>query len=493
MRLALPAVFLCLFSVFKDDMPHSTRGHLHRGALLHRNGNIVAAAQAYRQHIAAHPGDKLGHYHLALTLSASGHAEAAAGAYAKALEIDPYYPEALNNLGILLHVQGKLDTARLCYARALAVRPNYSDAEYNYATAESDAGNYRAALLHFSRVLEQQPRRVDAWTNLSKVFLALREPGEAQRACQIALTLQPDYSNALWNRSIASLTLGQLPQGWNGFEHRGKPRHVSIPRWRGESLTGKHLLLHAEQGVGDAIQFARYCGQVEGGHITLECHAELLTLFKTLGSTHTLTPFEAEITRPDYQMPLMSLPQLFETNLASIPARAPYLTADASLVEQWRQRMGAPAQNRKIGLVWSGNPKHGNDANRSIDSKLFSSFAALDGVSFYCLQQKPLSVAAYSHSIPFAGVFDELTWSDTAAILMNLDLMICVDTATAHLAGALGRPVWTLLPYAPDWRWMLERNDSPWYPTMRLFRQPKMHDWQSVIQDVANELQQFAR
>jgi Glycosyltransferase family 9 (heptosyltransferase) len=282
--------------------------------------------------------------------------------------------------------------------------------------------------------------------------------------------------------------LGQLPGGWNGFERRGIARHAAVPRWSGDPLFGKHLLLHAEQGLGDAIQFVRYCSQVPGDHITLECHPELIPLFGSLASVQELLPFGASLPHVDVQLPLMSLPQLFQTSLNTIPAAVPYLHADSRKVTEWAQRMVALVHSRKIGLVWSGNQKHGNDRNRSIDPALFRSFAALDRVSFFCLQQKPLSAAAYSHPIRFAGIFDDLTWPDTAAILMNLDLVISVDTAVAHLAGALARPVWTLLPYAPDWRWMLERTDTPWYPTMRLFRQSKINDWLSVIQDVAKEL-----
>lgn len=472
-------------------MPKPSRSHLHRGAAFHRSGNLTAAADAYQQHIADRPEDKLGHYHLALALQARGRPEAAMQAYAKAIEIDPYYPEALNNLGILLHSEGKLDAARICYSRALASRPTYSDAEYNYATVESDAGNYQAALLHFSRVLEQQPTRVDAWNNLSTVFLALREPGEAKRACDVALAIKPGFADARWNKSVATLTLGQLPEGWDGFEHRGPRRHGSIPRWRGEPLQDKRIMLHAEQGMGDTIQFVRYCSQVQCDYMILECHSELIPLFRTLHSAPELVAFGQPLPSVDFHQPLMSLPELFQTDLQSIPA-TPYLHAEGDLVKKWKQRINAPVRSRKVGLIWSGNPQHRNDKNRSIDPALLSCLADVPDTSFYCLQQRPFSAAAYSHPIRFADVFDQLTWTDTAAILMNLDLVICVDTAVAHLAGALGRPVWTLLPYAPDWRWMLERTDTPWYPTMRLFRQPRFQDWSSVLHQVRMELQGVA-
>jgi tetratricopeptide (TPR) repeat protein len=474
-------------------MPNSSSrsSHLHRAVSLHRKGNVSAAVREYQQYLAAHPGDKVGHYHLAVALEDSGRSDAATYSYAKALQIDPYYPEALNNLGILLHSQGNLDAARICFARALAARPDYLDAEYNYATVESDAGNHQAALLHFSRVLERDPKRAEAWNNLGKLFLALRQPSEAQRACEVALALKPGLNDAIWNRSIASLTLGNLANAWAGFESRGTARHSSIPRWRGEVLTGKNLLIHAEQGVGDVIQFVRYYGQVQADHITLECHPELLSLLTGLNCV----PFGTEFSNFDFQIPLMSLPGFFGTSVETIPARIPYIQANPDLIEKWNRRMVAPDHSLMVGVVWAGNPRHKNDRNRSIDPGMFQPLSLLNDVSFYCLQQRPQSQQAAATGISFAGIFDQLTWPDTAAILMNLDLVITVDTAVAHLAGALGRPVWTLLPYAPDWRWMLDRSDSPWYSTMRLFRQPHLNDWQSVMGTVAAELRNrsFAR
>jgi Tfp pilus assembly protein PilF len=473
-------------------MPKSSRSFLHRGLTLYRSGDAAGAAHAYRRHIAAHPEDKAGHYHLGLALEASRQQEAALQCYARAVEIDPYYAEALNNLGIGFHAQGNLDAARLCYARALAARPEYTDAEYNYATAESNAGNYQAALMHFSRVLERDPRRVDAWANLANVFLALREPEEAQKACRIALAQDPDFTEAQWNDSIATLTLGQLPQGWSGFDRRGPLRHTALPRWNREPLDGKHLLIHAEQGLGDTIQFARYCSQVKADHITLECHPQLIPLFRDITGVGTLIPFGDAPGTTDFQIPLMSLPGLLETTCDTVPGPIPYLQPDAELVAQWKTRLLAPVHSLKVGIVWSGNPKHRNDRNRSMDASVLAPLAGMPHVSFYCLQQKPHSGAALSHPIGFADVFDELTWPDTAAIVSNLDLVISVDTAVAHLAGALGRPVWTLLPYAPDWRWMLDRSDTPWYPTMRLFRQPRLQDWPAVMEQVAAALRELA-
>ena len=470
----------------------SVRRDLKQGNRFHQSGNLIAASNAYQRYVRTNPADKSGHYNLAVTLGAAQQIEAAILSYCRAIEIDPWYPEALNNLGILLHSKGNLTASRQCYARALASRPGYDDAEYNLATLESNSSNYQEAIFHFSRILERNSSRADVWNNLGNALLALRAPAEALQAFQFALGLQPGFPDARWNSSVAQLTLGQLPEGWNDFELRGQLRHSSLPRWDGSDLTGKQILVHAEQGLGDTIQFARYCGQVKksGAHVILECHAELIPLLRNLQGVDTFAGFGTGVPLADVEVPLMSLPLVFRSTLEDISGGKPYLTAEPNLVKEWRARLAVPARHLRVGLVWAGNPGHRNDHNRSISPGLLSTIGQPENVSFFCLQQKPQSDSFTG--IQFEGIFDELTFPDTAAIITNLDLVISVDTAVAHLAGALGKPVWTLLPFAPDWRWMLERSDTPWYPTMRLFRQTRLNDWPSVLQSVGSELRQMA-
>ena len=474
--------------------PHQQQRELNHGNKLHQHGRLLESTAAYTDYTRHYPADKTGHYNLAVTLEAARQPDAAMQAYRRALEIDPWYPEALNNLGILLHDQGSLDAAKICYARAMAARPGYDDAEYNFATAESNCGNFEEAVTHLSRLLARNPRRADAWNNLANVLMALRAPAEALQAFQLALSLQPDLPDAEWNAASAQLTLGHLPEGWRGFEQRGKPRHASLPRWDGSEIKDKSILVHAEQGLGDTIQFLRYCREVKtvtSAQVILECHPELISLLHGTAGVDHITGFSTESPsfEVDYQIPLMSLPLVFGTSVDTIPSIVPYLNVDAALIEKWGKRMAAPERHLKIGLVWSGNPAHRNDRNRSIDINYLDVLGHSEGVAFYCLQQKPQSAAlSRLESLSFRGVFDELTFTDTAAILFNLDLLISVDTVVAHLAGALGRPVWTLLPYAPDWRWMLHRSDTPWYPSMRLFRQLRLNDWTGVLKQVAAEL-----
>lgn len=462
------------------------------GNRFHQLGNFPKSASAYARYVERYPSDKTGYYNLAVTLAARDQAEAAMHSYRRALEIDPWYPEALNNLGILLHTQGRIEEAKICYARALAAQPHYEDAEYNFAAAESECGNLQNAIFHLSRVLKRNPKRADAWNNLGNALLALSAPADALEAFRLARSLQPNLPDVAWNAASAELTLGHLPQGWQGFEQRHKLRHTALPRWDGSEIKGKTILVHAEQGFGDSIQSLRYCSQVKrasSAYVVLECHPELIPLLRGLEGIDQLIGFSTTPPAVDFQIPLMSLPLVFQTSLDTIPCDIPYLNVVPSLIEDWAAKLNAPERHLKIGLVWSGNPAHRNDRNRSIEPALLQVLGECKDVAFYCLQQKPQSAGvAQLPSISFQGIFDELTFPDTAAILLNLDLVISVDTAIAHLAGALGRPVWTLLPYAADWRWMLHRSDTPWYPSMRLFRQPRLNDWPSVLQQVTAEI-----
>lgn len=475
-------------STRKRDQQHE----LNVGNRFHQRGDWSKSAAAYARYLERYPFDKAGHFNLAVTLQDGGDHAAAMHSYCKALEIDPWYAEALNNLGILFHRQGQLEKAKLCYARALASRPHYDDAEYNFAAAESECGNPANAIFHLSRLLKRNPKRADAWNNLGNALLALNSPADALAAFRLAASLKPDLPDVAWNAASAELLLGHLPQGWQGFESRHPSVPASIPRWDGSKINGKSLLLLAEQGYGDTLQFLRYCGQVKTvscAEIVLACHPELLPLVSGIPGVDRFVPLDENMPAADYQIPLLSLPLIFGTSLETIPADTPYIPAQKLLIEQWGHQIAFPKNRLKVGLVWSGNPAHRNDRNRSMDSVLLETLGECENVAFYCLQQKPQSAAAANlRSFTFEQMLDELTFADTAAILFHLDLVITVDTAIAHLAGALGRNVWTLLPYAPDWRWMLQRSDSPWYPTMRLFRQPRPNAWAAVLKQVKSEI-----
>jgi len=303
-----------------------------------------------------------------------------------------------------------------------------------------------------------------------------------------------------WNLALALLVQGHFPEGWEEYEWRWKTKGLLSPRqllpqplWDGRPLAGRAILLHAEQGLGDTIQFIRYLPLVaqRGGRVIVECQPELQRLVQAM------TPDIPVLARgqplPDFafQCPLLSLPKALGTTLATIPATVPYLHADAQNVQMWRDRLAGHGSALKVGLIWAGNPHHKNDRNRSVKLASLAPLAQVPGVQFYSLQK---GAAAAQAKTPPPGMdlidrTDDLQdFADTAAMIANLDLVIAVDTSVVHLAGALAKPVWTLLPYCPDWRWLLKRQDSPWYPTMRLFRQPEIGDWDSVIQQLAAAL-----
>ena len=298
---------------------------------------------------------------------------------------------------------------------------------------------------------------------------------------------------------------GDFPEGWMEYEWRWKCKDFPSqrqsfgqPQWGGDSLQGRTLLLHAEQGLGDAVQFIRYLplAAQRGGRIILGCRPELQRLLQTaapdlqvLAGGQFLPPF-------DVHCPLLGLPRLFATDLTNIPRNVPYLHADSADAAIWRDRLADPSSSLKVGLVWAGSPANKNDRNRSLKLASLAPLANVPGVRFLSLQKGAAATEAKTppEAMELIDVADELKdFADTAALIAVLDLVIAVDTAVVHLAGAMGKPVWVLLPFVPDWRWMLERTDSPWYPTMRLFRQTQLAEWEPVIAEVRARLHEFVQ
>jgi hypothetical protein len=328
--------------------------------------------------------------------------------------------------------------------------------------------------------------------------------GEAAGHYRRALEVDGEYADAHWNLSLALLTMGNMPEGWREYEWRWKmrglfqPRSFARPLWDGKAAQGRTILLHAEQGMGDTLQFIRYAPLVaeRGLTVIVECQQEVAELVRGVRGIHQVVARGQQLPAFDVHCPLLTLPLLFGTTVESIPAQAPYLAADRLLQEQWRERLAASAPGLKAGLVWAGKPTHRKDSRRSCALSAFAPLARVEGISWHSLQK---GEAAQQAAHPPEGM--QLTdWTDemkdfsvTAALVANLDLCISVDTSVAHLAGALGKPVWTLLPYEPDWRWMLGREDSPWYPTMRLFRQELPGQWGPVMARLAGELQRMKK
>ncbi len=353
---------------------------------------------------------------------------------------------------------------------------------------------------------EVEPDFAEARKNLAN---ALKDQGRCKEAIESyrqAIRIDPDYAEAHWNLSLTLLLDGRFSEGWQQYGWRHKvnlgsgtyPHRYDMPLWDGAQFHGKRLLVHYEQGFGDTIQFVRYLPMVKarGGTVILEARKPLAMLFYRSLGVDEIVPGSLEH-RPnveaDFHISVMDLPAIFGTTVETIPASVPYLHPDPCRVEYWRNRLSS--DKFKVGLVWGGSVTHGNDRRRSCKLAQFEPLFTVPGIGFYGLQKGPQAAQAdlLGTEMELINLGDELDdLDDTAAVIENLDLMISVDTSVAHLAGAIGGPVWTLLPFSPDWRWMLGRDDSPWYPTMRLFRQETPDRWDTVFESVTEELQLLA-
>jgi len=410
----------------------------------------------------------------------------------RAIAMRPDHEEAHSNRGNTLKELRRFDEALASCDRALALRADFPAAHCNRANALHSLDRFEEALAGYRQAIALQPHYPEALTNRGVTLHDLRRFDEALASYRQALAVEPDYAEAHFREAMWRLLTGDLARGWAKQEWRWKSRQLAgagrnfrQPLWLGtDEIAGKTILIHAEQGFGDTIQFCRYLPHVaeRAERVILEIPDPLQELMATL-------PGGAQIvsrgTLPDFDLhcPLLSLPLAFGTELATTPSATPYLRAQADQVGRWSDRLGAKTRPR-IGLVWSGNAAHKNDHRRSIGLASFLSILDGIGATFVSLQRdvRADDAAVLRHRGDIVHFGAELkTFSDTAALIMNLDLVISVDTAVAHLAGALAKPVWVLLPFIPDWRWLLDRDDSPWYPTARLFRQDATRTWGGTL------------
>ncbi|MGD0390491.1 MAG: tetratricopeptide repeat-containing glycosyltransferase family protein [Tepidisphaeraceae bacterium] len=438
-------------------------------------------------------------FDLALRHHRAGRLHEAEQLYRQVLARQPEHADAMHNLGVISFQVGRNDVAVELIRRAIVLNPNYPEAYSNLGNVLTDKGELDEAIAAYRRAIALNPNLPEAHNNLGN---ALRDKGQLEEAVPVyrqAIALSPNFAEAHKNLSLALLAQGDFQRGGEEYEWRWKckdlppPRDFAQPQWDGCPLEGRTLLLHAEQGLGDAIQFIRYLplAAQRGGEIIIECQAELQRLFQTIAGSCQIVARGQPLPAFDFHCPLLSLPRVFGTNLANVPKDVPYLHADAEDAGRWQHRLAEHAPLVKVGLAWAGNPTHKNDRNRSIKLARLAALGQMPGARFFSLQK---GAAAAETKTPPAGM-ELVDWTaelkdfaDTAALIANLDLVIAVDTAVVHLAGAMGKPVWTLLPYVPAWRWLLERQDSPWYPSMRLFRQPCIGDWDSVITRVVDAL-----
>lgn len=471
------------------------------GLALFHLGRLAEAAVQYERALRRRPDFPEALSNLGLCrYRQKSHAEAATY-LERALALKPDYADALNNLGIVRHEQGRLDEAIACIRRALALKPDYAEAHSNLARALRHHDEPGPAIEHARRALALNPALVKTYGVLGNCYL---DEGDIETAFDVlhqGLARTPEDAELNWNFSILELLDGRLPQGWHDYEWRFRTnpeleRPFTQPRWNGAVHPGKRLLVHAEQGLGDTIQFARYLPLLKARvgasmEIVLECQRPLARLLCGLPGADRLVvrEDEARVAAPfDLHVPLLSLPGLFGTTLDTIPVPIA-LTVDPDESQQWAARLGQ-LPGLKVGLVWAGNPDHRGDRQRSMALAQLAPLAGVTDVRFVSLQ-KGRNAEIHDRGAPLDLIELGSQFSDfaaTAAAIANLDLVISVDTAVAHLAATLGKPTWVLLPFSPDWRWLLGREDSPWYPNARLFRQPRRGDWDGVVRAVAQAL-----
>ncbi|HSY26541.1 MAG TPA: tetratricopeptide repeat protein, partial [Burkholderiaceae bacterium] len=452
----------------KPDYVHA---HINLGTLFKETERLSEAEMAYRYAIALNPESVDAYNNLGNLLQETNRLAEAESAYRHTIAIKPDFPQAYNNLGNLLRNSNRLPEAEAAYRHALELNPQYADAHNNLGIALKDSGQFEAALA----------------------------------SCCRALEIAPDNPEAHLNYAFQLLQAGELTQGWQEYEYRWKLkrnkswRDFVQPLWLGDvGVVGKTIFLHAEQGFGDTLQFVRYASLLaaRGAIVYLGVPPALKTLAATCSGVATVFTSGDALPPFDYHCPLMSLPLAFHTDLETIPCEVPYLTAPPCGIAAWQEKLGDKTAMR-VGLVWAGNPRkhlpsvHAVDRQRSIAFDQLSSLLEVPGIQFFSLQ---LGDEAASQLNRYPQVIDFTTeiqdFQDTAALIANLDLVIGVDTAVAHLAGAIGKPVWMLNRYNTCWRWLMEREDSPWYPSMRIFRQSSLGDWVSVIANVKRALEE---
>jgi len=506
------------------------------GVLAHQMGQHAEAVGLIRQSLALQPRSAPALSNLGLILQVQGTYAEAEAALRAAIEIDPASPDAHNNLGLVLQDMRRRDAAVASFERAIALSPGHVPARHNLARVlmTLDRNEEAVNLLRQTQIIDPRlgstmllfgnamrnldrlddaidayrqavafdPGDVSALSNLGFVYRDLSRFEEAEASCREALRIDPNFPAAHANLSLILLLQGKWKQGWREYEWRpitnpsGPQLEFPQPRWDGSGFAGRTLLLRCDQGHGDTILSARFVPEIlrRGGSVLVECEKSLLRLLGAmpgLGTAKLVATMKAPQTSGvtfDLQLPQMSLLRVMGINSpADIPAPVPYLAVDPSWREKWRD-VSERNDEFKVGLVWAGSAAHLNDRNRSIPLEKFAPFALTDA-RFYSLQKGAPATQARTPppGLSIIDLTDRIEdFADTAAFIEALDLVISVDTSVAHLAGALGKPVWLLLPKPPDFRWLLDREDSPWYPTMRLFRQSTRGDWDEVMRRVAD-------
>ncbi len=517
--------------------PNFAAAYSNLGNVLREQGHYEQAIANYKNAIKLDPNYAKAYNNLANILRERGACEEAIANYEQAIRLDAGFAEAYGNLGGVLREKGRFKEAIAACRRATQLKPDYVEAYGHLGISLYEQGCYDEAMENFERAIQLKPDCADSYSNLGGVLVKQNQLEEAISACRRAIRLKPDfaeaynnlgialfnkglyaeaienfdqaievkpdYVGAYMNRAFTFLLKGDFKRGWKDYCWRRKaesektvyPHRYQVPLWDGSPFAGSRLLVHYEQGAGDNIQCVRYLPLVKshGGTVIFETPKSLSGLLREFDGIDELVEASCEGKPPsvefDFYIPLMDLPRVFGTALETIPADVPYLYADTAKVRYWQKRLAEPGF--KVGIVWAGSARHKNDYNRSCPLKHFAPLADIPGVQLYGLQKGPPAaqveqVADKMSVVNLGEEFEDFT--DTAAVIENMDLIISVDTSVLHLVGAMAKPAWALIPFVPDWRWLLDRRDNPWYPTARLFRQKRRGDWQGVLTRAAAEL-----
>jgi tetratricopeptide (TPR) repeat protein len=476
--------------------PRLAGSHYNLGTALRNQGRLDDAVASFRHSIAAEPNSPEAHYNLANTLAELKRLDEAEASYRAALALRPTYVRALVNLANLLRDRERLAEAVDTLRIAVAAEPRHANAHLNLGTMLRDVGQYEEAVASLQTAVSLAPASAEAHNNLGTALQALARFREANVCYEEALRLDPNLADAHFSRATSLLREGDLAAGFAEYEWRLKcksfGRTFSQPRWDGSPLSGRSVLLHAEQGLGDTLHFVRFAATAKsrGGRVIVECQAALLPLLQSCQGIDELVAVGSPLPHFDFQCPLMSLVGTLGLSLEDL-WHGTYLSAEAALVDAWRDRLGHRSGPR-VGVCWQGNTKHLFDAQRSFALADLEPVARVAGTPLVSLQKGAQTAIAESlfEMTDLGPDFDTVAgaFMDTAAVMKSLDLMITADTAVAHLAGALGVPVWVALSAHCDWRWFAGHDDSLWYPSMRLFRQTRLGDWAGVFERMAAAL-----
>ncbi|HUW80587.1 MAG TPA: tetratricopeptide repeat protein, partial [Acidocella sp.] len=465
------------------------------GGLLREQSRPAEAEHAYRRQVALAPGDAVALTNLAAAIGEQDRGANAAALLEQALSLAPANPETYCSLGAALQQLGRFEEAEAACRQALALRPGYNDAMANLGTILRDLGQLDAAEAMQRQVIAAWPAEAMGYSNLAVTLVDQARWYEALALLELAVAIAPGNPEIGHHRALLLLLLGRMEEGWAAYEVRfqtkqGRPdqRGFTVPQWRGEACAGRTILLHAEQGFGDTLQFVRYAIQVVAGdgRVVLEVQAPLVELLRHSLPDLTVVPRGSALPAFDLHCPLLSLPAVCGT-----AAAPPYLAASADAVARWQAYL---PQGRKprVGVVWAGNARHIDDRRRSLPFKALAPLWDLEDIEWVSLQVGPSAAATYGLPPVLRDLSPALTdFAETAAALGQLDLVITVDSAVAHLAGACGVPAWVMLPFTPDWRWLRTGDTTGWYPSLRLFRQDARRTWPVVVEAVALALREM--